>query len=113
MNKRVVFAVAPGIGEDQSTNGITLLVGTVRVKLPSLIGGLEVDLGLIDEASNLNVVRGLKELNALQGTTGDHTSAMALFSTPGDFGSLGVGDQGIGGGGGPQAEVWWRVSSVK
>lgn len=105
LDKRVVVAFAPGIGEHESTDGVALLISTMRVELSSLVSGLHVDLGLINEAGDLNIVGSREELNTLQGTSGNNTSAMALFRAPCNFRCLGVGNQCVGGGRRPQAKV--------
>lgn len=51
--------VAERVGEDQATERVTTLVGTVRVHLASVVFREHVDLLLVDEADDLHVVGSL------------------------------------------------------
>jgi len=81
-----------GVTEDKSTDGVTVAIGTVRVKLSSFITSLDVDLGEVTYAGYLNVVLGTNEVNTLEGAIGDHTSTTAALGTPSDFVPLRVAD---------------------
>lgn len=75
------------------------------VELTSVIAILDVDLGLVDETSNQDVVRGLEVLDTLEGAGRHQTRAVTLLRAPCNFLALSVGDRGVGACGRPQAEV--------
>lgn len=81
----VVVAVRPGGGVDKATEGVATEVGTVRVKLSSVVIRGEVNEGLVDETNNLDIVGGLHELNTLKGTSGDETATVTGLGAPGDL----------------------------
>jgi len=102
----------PGGRIDETTEGVATEVGTVGIKLSSVIVGLEVDLGLVDETNDLNVVGSPHELNALKSASGDKTSAVAGLGAPRDFLSFSVSD-GLGTTwGSPKTEVIDRVEDA-
>ena len=84
----------------------TYEVSTMGVELSSVIVGLEVDLGLVNEADDHDVVGGGDVLDTEEGAVGDDTSAMALLGAPGDLVCLGLADGIVVLGGRPQAEVY-------
>jgi hypothetical protein len=94
-----------GVGEQETTEGVTTLIGTVGVQLSSGVVGLDVDVLLLDEASDLNVVGRLHELNAGDGTLGDDTGTIAWLRAPSNALTLGVADERILLGRAPEAEV--------
>ena len=75
------------------------------IKLSSAIVGSHVDLGLVNKANDLEIVRSLHELKTGDGTSGDDTSTAALLSAPGDLLALGVADGGIGDGRRPNTPI--------
>ena len=75
------------------------------IKLSSAIVGSHVDLGLVNKANDLEIVRGLHELKTGDGTCGDDTSTTALLGAPSDLFALGVADGGIGDGRRPNAPI--------
>lgn len=81
----IVVAVRPGGGVEKAAKGIATEVGTVRVKLSSIVIRGEVNEGLVDETDNLDVVGGLHELNTLKGASGDETTTVTGLGAPGDF----------------------------
>ena len=93
-----------GVTEDESTNGVTVAIGTVGVKLSSFIASLDVDLGEVAYTSYLNVVFGANEVNTLKGAVGDHTGTTAALSAPSDLVSLRVADS-ADRGGCPETEI--------
>jgi hypothetical protein len=96
---------SPGLGEEKGTKRVTTLIGTVGVEFPSGIIGSDVDELLLDEASDLDVVRGLHELETSDGTLGDDTGTITGLCAPGDAFAFGVADEGTRFGGAPEAEV--------
>lgn len=95
----------PGVGEEETTEGVTTLIGTVGVELSSGVGGVNVDEVLLDEASDLDVVGGLHELETGDGTLGDDTGTISGLGAPGDTLTLDVTDEGVWFGWAPEAEI--------
>jgi hypothetical protein len=77
----------------------------VRIKLSSIIVGGYVNLGLVDEANDLYVVRSLDVLDTLKSGGRDEACAMAGFGAPSDFLTFGVTDGRVRHWRSPQAEV--------
>ena len=90
----VLVVTAPSVRVDETTEGVSAEISTMRVHLSSRVVGGEVGLCLVDKADDLNVVWGSHELNTLESTTGDETSAMTLLGTPRDGLVLGLTDCG-------------------
>lgn len=105
----VLVLVSPAgwecIGEDEATKGVATLISAVGIHLTSGVVRLDVDQGLVDMPSDLDIVGGLHELNAGEGASGDDTGATTGLSAPGDGLALGVADDGVGLGSTPQAKV--------
>jgi hypothetical protein len=76
------------------------------IKLTTEIAGLKVDLGLVDEANNLNVIGSFHELDPLESASGDEAGAAARFCTPSDFFTFRVCDEGVGLCWSPEAEIY-------
>lgn len=89
----------------------TYKILTVRVKLSSVIVSLDVDLGLVDETSDLDIIWGLDVLNTLEGAVGDDTSTATSLSTPSNLLTLSVRDSRVGLGRCPETEVCGRSQS--
>lgn len=83
------------VGEEETAEGVTTLVGTVGVQLSSGVIGLDVDEVLGDATSDLNVVGRLHELNAGDGTLGDDTGTIAWLCAPSNALTLDVTDERI------------------
>jgi hypothetical protein len=98
-------AVTPGVGEEESTERVTTLIGTVRVEFTSRVISGDVDELLLDEAGDLDVVGGLHELETSDGTLGDDTGTIARLCAPSDTLTLDVTDEGVWFRGTPEAEV--------
>lgn len=62
------------------------------IQLASVVIRSDIDLGLVNETGDLDVVGGLDELHALQGSRGDDTSTVARLCAPGDFLAFGITD---------------------
>lgn len=77
----------------------------MRVKLSSRIPVLNVDLGLVNKTDDLNVVRSSHELDAFEGASWDETGAVSGFGAMSDFLAFGIGNERIGFGRGPEAEI--------
>jgi len=90
----IVVAVVAGecVSVDESTEGVSSLVGAVGVQLASSIIGSDVDVDLVDEAGNLHVGGGFEELDTSEGSRRHHTTSMARLAAPGNGSSLGVAD---------------------
>lgn len=90
---------------------ITHEILTVGVELSSVVVSCNVNLGLVNETSDLDVIRSLDVLNALEGTVGDEASTTALLGAPSDLLALRVSDGRVGLGRGPETEVYERSPS--
>ena len=77
----------------------------MRVELTTVVALLDVDLGLVNKADDLNVGGGAHELDTGEGTLGNEAGATASLGAPGDLLTLRVGDEGALLGGSPEAEV--------
>lgn len=86
----------PGVGEDETSERVTTLVSTMGVHLSSTVILLEVDLRLVKEANNLNVVRGLHELDTGNGTRRNETSTVAGLGAVSDGLSFDAADDTVG-----------------
>jgi hypothetical protein len=82
-----------------------------RVELAASVAGLDVDLGLVNEAGDHDVVVVLEHLRAEEGTGGDLAGAVSGLGAPRDLIALGVGDERVGRRRSPEAEVWWMAVS--
>jgi hypothetical protein len=80
-------------------------ISTVGVQLASVVTSSNIDLGLVNEAGNLDIVGGLDELHALESTGGNETSTVPWFCTPCDFLTFSVTNGGVGLWRSPEAEV--------
>ena len=89
-----LVVTAPGIGVDETTEGISSEISTMRIHLPPCVIGLEVCPGLVDKTNDLDVVWGPHELDALEGASGDKTRAMTGLGAPRDRLMLGLTDGG-------------------
>ena len=78
------------------------------IHLASPVIALQVNLGLVDETNDLGVVRCAHVLNALESIVRDEASAMTGLGAPGDHFPLSVGDNRVGCGWGPKAEIYGR-----
>ena len=85
---------------------VTYTVLSSRVKLSSSIAILDVDLSLVNKTGYHRVVRGVKDLETLEGAIEHDTGAMALFGAPSDLLALSVGDGRVGGGRSPQTKIY-------
>jgi len=101
----VRVSTAPSIRVDKTTKGVSSEIGTMGVHLPSEVVGCEVGLCLVNEADDLDVIRGPHELNTLESAAGDETSAMARLCTPRDGFVLGLTDGGGAIRRGPNTEI--------
>jgi len=100
----VLEVLAKGIAIHKATNRVTVAVSTVRVKLASLVILGDVDLGKVTDASNLDIVLGLDEMDALKGTLGHDTSTTARLGAPCDLLALSI-TNGTNARGSPEAKV--------
>ena len=72
------------LGEEETTERVTALIGTVGVHLTSRVIGGDVDQVLLDDTGNLDVGGSLDELNTCQGALGDNTGTIVGLGAPGD-----------------------------
>lgn len=93
------------VAEHKTTLGVSGTVSAVRVELSTVVFTLDVEAGEIADASNLEEVGCLEELNTLNGSVGDQTSSVAGFETVRDNGLFIGSDLRVGVDGSPQAEV--------
>ena len=84
-------------------------IGTVGVELTTKVIRGQVNLGLINETSDLEVRLGLDELETSDGTSGDETGTTSGLGTPGDLLMFGLTNGGAGVGGGPKTPVIGEV----
>jgi hypothetical protein len=85
----VVGVTAESIGIEETTERVTTEISTMRVEFTSCVRILQVNLGLINEADNLNVVGSPHELNALEGASREDTGAVTGLGAPGNLKLLG------------------------
>lgn len=98
-----------GVREEEGTEGVTTLIGTVGVEFTSRVVSSEINVLLGDVASDLDVVGGLDELDTSQGTSGDDTGTIVWLGAPGNGFTLSVTNSAVGSWGTPEAEVVNRV----
>jgi len=101
----LLVTITPGVGEQEGTERVTTLIGTVRVEFTSRVISSDVDELLLDEAGDLDVVGSLHELETSDGTLGDDTGTIARLCAPSDTLTLDVTDEGVWFRGTPEAEV--------
>lgn len=88
-----------------TSHGVTTAISTMRVHLSSPVISENVDLGLVNEANDLDIVGRLCELESSQRASGEETSAMARLGAPGDHDTLDIADLTTHIGRTPEAEV--------
>jgi len=93
------------IREQQRPQRVASLIGAMRVEFSARVCGIEVDEGLVDVASDLDVVWGLDKLDTSDGTSWDQTSSVAGLGAPGDTFTFDVTNERVGVLGSPQAKV--------
>lgn len=96
---------AIGIGEDNSTKRVSLLISTVRIQFASLITGCEADLGLVNVTNDLNVILGIQPLHTSDSTSRDNTSAVTGLGAPSNFTGLTLANSVIRLGATPHTEI--------
>lgn len=75
-------SVTEGAGVYKATNRVTTEVKTERVHLSSVVCSDHVNLGLVQEASDLDVVGSLNPLKTGEGSLGDNTTSVTILGTP-------------------------------
>jgi len=93
------------VGVDKTSQGVSSLISAVGIHLASSILRVKVDVDLIDESGDLNVGRGLEELDASESSSWHHARPMAGLAAPGNGSSLGVTDSRVGNRGSPHTEI--------
>jgi len=83
---RVSFRV--GVGVHESAERVSTSIGAVRVKLATEIVPRDVNKFLVDEASDLKVVRSLSELHTGERAARNNACSAARLRTPGDLSSF-------------------------
>lgn len=78
----VLHGVAERVAVQQSTNGVTFTVRSTVIKFTSLITLVDVNLGKVTYAGDLDIVGCLDEMNALEGTVGDNAGSTSGFGAP-------------------------------
>lgn len=94
-----IWSSTPRGGEEETTEGVTTLIGTVGIEFSSRIISSDIDILLGDPSSDLDVVGGLDELDTGQRAGGDDTSTIAGLCAPSDVFTLGVTNGAV--------WVWW------
>ena len=79
---------------DAKRPGATHQIGTMGIELTTEIVGGQVELGLVEEGDDLEVGRGLQELDTRDGALGDKTRAAAGLCAPCDLLTLRVANGG-------------------
>lgn len=97
------------IREEEGTEWVTTLIGTVGVEFTSRVVSSEINVLLGDVTSDLDVVGCLYELDTGEGTSGDDTGAIVGLCAPSDGFTLSVTDGAVGGWWTPEAKVVNRV----
>jgi hypothetical protein len=100
-----VTASTKSVRVEETTHWVTTEISTVGIHLTSPVIALQVDLGLINETNDLDVVGGAHELNTLKSIVRDEPSAVTGFGAPGNHFPLSVGNNRVGNGWGPKAEI--------
>lgn len=77
----------------------------MRIEFTSVVVRSHVDLGLVDETSDLDVIGRLEDLYAAESTVWDEACTVAWFRAPRDFLCLGLADGRVWLRRCPQAEV--------
>ena len=84
---------------------ITHKIGTVGVKLTSVVVLRKVELGLVDESDHLDVVGSVQELDTSEGVLRNDTGAILLVCAPRNLDGFGVSNRLVRLRRRPQAEV--------
>ena len=96
---------------DAKRPGATHQIGTMGIELTTEIVGGQVELGLVEEGDDLEVGRGLQELDTRDGALGDKTRAAAGLCAPRDLLTLRVANGGGASGWCPNTPVCARSSA--
>lgn len=99
-----------GVGEDETSEGISSLISTMRVHLASTIIRLDVNKRLVNMPNDLNICRGLHKLNTGKRAGRDDPRPTPWFGTPGDSLAFSVPNNSIWFGWAPEAKVIDRVN---
>jgi len=90
----VVLEVIPErVSKHQSTNGVTVTIRTMRIEFTTRIALGDVNLRKVSLTSDLNVIRRLDEMHALQRPIRDRPRSPTRFSAPRDFLPFGIADR--------------------
>lgn len=73
----------------------TVAVSTMRVQLSASVALGNIELGQVADTSDLNVIRGLYEVRALDGSIRNEAGAVTALETPRDFDALGLTNRGL------------------
>jgi len=76
----------------QTSEGVATQIGTVRVKLATVIASLDVEQRLLNKSDNADIGGGLYELDALEGAPGNDAGPAPGLCAPGDCLAFGIGD---------------------
>jgi len=102
-------ACAESVGEYDAAQRISTQISPMRIHLATKVGCRDVKLGLVDEADDLDIIRSLRELDAMKSASGDETCAVPGFGTPSNHFTLLRTDFFTRFRGTPEAEVVERV----
>jgi len=80
------------VSEDQSSNGVTVTVSTVRIEFTALVALGNVHRSEVTNTSNLDVINGFDEMHAFKRAIGDRARSAAGLGAPRDLVLLGVAD---------------------
>lgn len=100
----VLQPCAERVPEDEPADGVPVAVRAVRVELAARVARGHVDLREVADARDLDVVRRLDEVHALEGAVGDGARAAPALRAPRDLLALRVADR-ADARGRPEAEV--------
>jgi len=89
----VLETLTEAVAVDETTNGVALSISTPVVQFPSSVTLGDVDLGEIANTGDLDVFRGLDEVDTLESAIWDGARAAARLGAVGDSQSLGVTDR--------------------
>jgi len=88
----VLEVVSKRVSKYQSTNGVTVTVGTVGIEFTTRITLGDVNFGKVTHTSHLDIIGRLDEMDTLQGSIRNRPGSPTRFSAPSYFLALSVPD---------------------
>lgn len=100
-----IVVIAPSRRVGETTEGVSSHVSAVGIQFSSGIVRYQIDLGLVDEPNDLDVIWRPHKLDTLEGASGNRASPPARLSAPCYFLTFRIGNERVGDGRGPEAEI--------